>query len=50
MKGRMPTTQNCGKSKKINGCQERRARTQDFRACEKTLYDMIIVNTSFIHM
>ena len=43
-KGMIPTTQYCGKSKKIDSCQEGRAGHRIFRACEKTLYDMIIVN------
>ena len=38
-KGMIPTTQYCGKSKKIDSCQEGRAGHRIFRACEKTLYD-----------
>lgn len=47
-KGMRPTTQYCGKSKKIDSCQEGRAGHRIFRACEKTLYD-IIVNTHHLY-
>ena len=49
-KGRIPTTQYSGKSKKINSCQEGRAGQRIFRACEKTVYETIIVNTHHLYM